>query len=595
VGRSVNALADRHGAAYLLNMLALLLLACRVLPPRDDPKGVDDSAAPALATAFVGEGVALLAASRPLQADEAWDAEGARFTALSPTLTWAEGPGPYRLVTPGGALRGEAEEQVLKLSLPTGGLLLEPGEAASIEATLEGDSPLLQVSGLSFTGAEAGPAVEAASIRVEVADHPDRVLLSAPFTLVHTGQRSLWGDLHSHSNLSHDGCEDPDHDCLPRQESPALDVLLTAADRGLDFAALTEHAEWGAYLYAERGLEVPIWTEVQRLAAASVGGPVLALVGYEWTGAYEGGGHRTVFFDRVEVCADRYLGAQVETGDKVRANAVEAHRPSEGPFALTPRALKDALATPGACEAEAISYFHHSAYKMPRMVTWSAEANQGLDDRLVEIYSEHGSSECADPRAEHCDFGLNNEFFKADGSVQTALGLGLNLGFVGGTDNHDGRPGSVEDGGSGIYSNEGYKPHLTAGALSMVRLPFSQSLDHAAFFDALQARHTAAATLRLDTLSAALLCGGAVYLPGDDAPAGPCTLHAHIADEALSSVEIDVIDREGQASLLLPDAEGRLEAAVELPAEGLLYLRVRLLTTDGTEHRAWLSPWFTAP
>jgi hypothetical protein len=129
----------------------------------------------------------------------------------------------------------------------------------------------------------------------------------------------------------------------------------------------------------------------------------------------------------------------------------------------------------------------------------------------------------------------------------------------------------------------------------MVRLPFSQSLDHAAFFDALQARHTAAATLRLDTLSAALLCGGAVYLPGDDAPAGPCTLHAHIADEALSSVEIDVIDREGQASLLLPDAEGRLEAAVELPAEGLLYLRVRLLTTDGTEHRAWLSPWFTAP
>ncbi|NOY27322.1 MAG: hypothetical protein GXP62_15755, partial [Oligoflexia bacterium] len=69
----------------------------------------------------------------------------------------------------------------------------------------------------------------------------------------------------------------------------------------------------------------------------------------------------------------------------------------------------------------------------------------------MEIYSEHGSSECWDDSLEGCGWAFNTaQGYHPQGSIQAALDHGYQLGFVAGTDSHDGRPGSIEDGPSHV-------------------------------------------------------------------------------------------------------------------------------------------------
>jgi hypothetical protein len=104
--------------------------------------------------------------------------------------------------------------------------------------------------------------------------------LAAP-ALAATGHdplRRYVGDPHSHSVLS-DGSTG-----LPDQ------LLILARDRlGLDFAAVTDHAEMGRLLPSE-------WAELQLVAATfTEPGRFVALAGWEWSGGLESG-HRTVLF-----------------------------------------------------------------------------------------------------------------------------------------------------------------------------------------------------------------------------------------------------------------------------------------------------------
>ncbi len=106
----------------------------------------------------------------------------------------------------------------------------------------------------------------------------DRLAAPAPAEIGKDPLRRYFGDPHSHSVLS-DGASG-----LPDQ------LVILARDRlGLDFAAVTDHAEMGRLLPSE-------WAELQLVAATfTEPGRFVALAGWEWTGGLDSG-HRTVLF-----------------------------------------------------------------------------------------------------------------------------------------------------------------------------------------------------------------------------------------------------------------------------------------------------------
>ena len=121
---------------------------------------------------------------------------------------------------------------------------------------------------------------------------------------------------------------------------------------------------------------------------------------------------------------------------------------------------------------------HHPAYPLDRFIT-------GVDWRyhdpsmefLVEIYSKQGTSEYhGNPRP------VNNA--RAEGHVQYALNKGYRLGFVGGSDTHITRPGSIikEPGKPFPYKESG----LTA--------VYAKELSREAILDALKHRRCYATT-----------------------------------------------------------------------------------------------------
>jgi mycothiol synthase len=86
--------------------------------------------------------------------------------------------------------------------------------------------------------------------------------------------------------------------------------------------------------------------------------------------------------------------------------------------------------------SDAIAVAHHSAYPPGSWCSHTRfDAVEDDVERLVELWSMHGSSEGYDPG--------DRPLLKRDpeGTAYTALRRGLKLGFVGGSDSHSGRPG----------------------------------------------------------------------------------------------------------------------------------------------------------
>ena len=409
-----------------------------------------------------------------------------------------------------------------------------------------------------------------------------------------------WGDLHAHSGLSGDGCEDPTRQCAPRNPLPGQDFFLNAADVGLDFAAITDHAEYDGWTSLESGATLDIWSETLALVDAALPGPTIPLVGYEWTASSNDkgertGAHRTVVLEDPAPCtAWRVPGAVVsdhkaDFGHEVFTPGVGA--PVRGAKALS-AALAAAPTEPGCADTRWIAFLHHTALEPPVAVDWADTDLLLADEVLIEISSEHGSSECADTKAPGCDYDMNAEHFVADGSVQNGLAAGVRFGFTGGTDSHDGRPGSVQDGpshsatfyaadGDGVVDDP--RQQYADGTLTAVLLPEGSPLDRGSLFDALEARHTLVSTHRFTTLSLTVTgADGSRWLPGDVIP------------EAAGPLDV-VIDADGLAlDGVIIDAYGATETftgTVEVGPAEARYLRFDVVV-DGATERIWLSPFF---
>jgi hypothetical protein len=452
-----------------------------------------------------------------------------------------------------------------------------------------------------------GPTADHITARLVLMDGERSWFLArAESTVLDMGRHWVWGDFHNHTNLSFDGCEDSGAECQPRGETPGSDVFLQAEASGLDFVALTDHAEFALWKDLEQELELSTWEHTLALVAEAEGGPVLPLVGYEWTGAYpnaEGeasGGHRTMIFAEPDPCEDFWVSAGERLTDKSYWGHEDyVHRENiEG-------TIEGFLDAQHAAEAECgptrrLSWFHHPAISPPRPVSWTDHGNTDAGDRVVEIHSEHGSSECWDLSLEGCGWGVNEDRYVPTGSVQSALQAGIKLGFVGGTDNHEARPGSVGDGPGAIAAindedDDGvpaaYRLLWGPGAVSGV-LVANGELSRAALFDGIEARNTMAATWIVRQLRvAALGANGHLYLPGANVPPGanPLQLIVEVADERVDSWLLEVVDPWGEirASSDQPSLEAELDPT---PGEAL-YVRVRAWS-GGEEHRLWLSPFF---
>lgn len=420
-----------------------------------------------------------------------------------------------------------------------------------------------------------------------------------------------WGDLHAHSGLSFDGCEDAAAQCLPRGTSPGADFFENAATNGLDFAAMTDHAEFVSYSRPADGVTVDIWDSAREIVATADGGPVIPILGYEWTADSADpsvlGAHRTVLLEDPAACPEYRVQGYAQRDLKFDTVGLEAYTANPAPEVPDARdlqaALDDAGALPGCANSRWVSFLHHVAEDPPASVHWTDPALTLDSDTVVEIASEHGSSECTDPSASGCEWHLNSDVYQPDGTVQTALAQGEQLGFVGGTDRHDGQPGRLDLGPSAsghLYDEDGdgtyddaYLQHTTGTLTGVIsELP----LTRAAIFDALEARHTLVASWPATALWIEASSANGSHLPGDEVPAGPIVLQVTLEDPEVSDWSGLLIGPDGTG---IPIGSGDsapdylvLDTSVLAPGSvSAFYVRIDA-TVNGESQRAWASPFF---
>ena len=235
-------------------------------------------------------------------------------------------------------------------------------DGAVIAHLAAGGDPLASIEGV--TAPDLG--VERFEIRSEDGrlhawSNPIRVEEDPP-------QRIFWGETHGHTSLA-------------EGQGTARSFFAYARDDArLDFVTLSEHDIW---------MHDGEWLELQELTRAStVEGRFVAILGYEWSGFHNRGGHHNVFFRRPE-------GARVSVHDANRLPALYV--------GLRRRAdPNDVLIIPHAHEG----------------ADWT-RSDADLE-RLVELYSNHGSFEW-----------FANRYLRN----------GFEVGMVAASDDHSSKPG----------------------------------------------------------------------------------------------------------------------------------------------------------
>jgi hypothetical protein len=329
----------------------------------------------------------------------------------------------------------------------------------------------------------------------------------------------LWGDLHGHSQLS-DGTGTPEDYFGYARDVAALDV-----------AALTDHDHWGMRFLDQNP---DLWSRIEDAARQlDEPGRFVALAGYEWTNWLQG--HRHVLF--------------FEDGAAILSS-------------LDPRYESPTLLWKALAGRSALTVAHHSAGG-PVSTDWDFVPPPSIEP-VTEVVSVHGSSEASDTPGQI--YGAVPGNF-----VRDALRRGLQFGFVGSGDSHDGHPGLV---------------HLAAPSGGLAAI-FSEEKTRAGVLGALRARRTYATNgpriwLRtwLDEQEM-----GALLTPSD---ATENELRFVVAGTGPLS-RVDVI-RSGEIVSVVP-GEGRRELSETLSLPSLRpgeYVYVRVVQEDGGA--AWSSP-----
>lgn len=322
--------------------------------------------------------------------------------------------------------------------------------------------------------------------------------------------RIVWGDLHGHSQLS-DGTGTPDDYFWYARDVAALDVV-----------SLTDHDHWGMRFLDQ---SPDAWESIQDTANRfHEPGRFVTLPGYEWTNWLHGHRHVLYFDDE----SPKILSAL-------------------DPSYETPAQLWEGL------QGEpALTLAHHSAGG-PVSTNWDFVPDPSIEP-VTEIVSVHGSSEAPDsPQPIYSAVPGN--------FVRDVLDRGLQFGFVGSGDSHDGHPGLA---------------HL-AGPSGGLAAIFSEQLTRDGILEALRDRRVYATNGPRIWLR--------VWLDDENDE-----LRFAVAGTAPIG-RVDIIRDGGVIEAL--DAEGRLEWSQTLALEALAkgdYVYVRVVQVDGGA--AWSSPFY---
>jgi hypothetical protein len=246
-----------------------------------------------------------------------------------------------------------------------------------------------------------------------------------------------WGDPHVHTRLS-DGAATPEFALLYGSDVACLDfTAITDHDIEFHHAWFTRRCqrlsdeEWGALGETLRRHRLP--------------GKFAVIRAYEWTGRPYG--DRCVYLRSDDARIRRYEQDDAPTTEELWRTLKQAE-------------VGSTLVVP-----------HTSASNF--MGTDWAEHDRDLE-RLVEVYSMHGASECSGGPAEMAGAIRGRH-------IHDALARGYRLGFVAGGDMHSSQPGNPLL-AIGPYRTLCHKPGLTA--------VFANRLHEEAVFDALRDRRT---------------------------------------------------------------------------------------------------------
>ncbi len=334
----------------------------------------------------------------------------------------------------------------------------------------------------------------------------DMVSESNPLVVREAVPRILWGDLHGHSQLS-DGTGTLD------------DYFWYARDvAALDLVSLTDHDHWGMHFLDQ---SPDVWEAIREVGRRyDEPGRFIVIEGYEWTNWLHG--HRHVLY--------------FEEGGEILSSLDPAYE--------TPAQLWEALSG-----RAAMTIAHHSAGG-PVSTNWDFVPDPELEP-VTEVVSVHGSSEAADSPGKIYSAVPGN-------FVRDVLDRGVQFGFIGSGDSHDGHPGLA---------------HLAAPSGGLAAI-FSEHLTRESVLESLRARRVYATN------------GPRIWLRFwlDDQP--------RFAVAGTAPIDrVDVI-RSGKVVESLP-GEGRRDWGRPLTLDGLEpgeYVYVRVIQEDGGV--AWSSPAF---
>ena len=261
---------------------------------------------------------------------------------------------------------------------------------------------------------------------VGVVEEAEVELISGP-TASFAGYEFYYGDLHAHTGASGDGTSsDVGTGCKPNQDcQPIGDAVDVAIENGLNFVAFSDHSN------SSQISDEDLFNQVQQagMAASNPANRFIVIPSAEVHFTVEDGplGHRNLFlFGEDEEVASYTMTDAQPTGDQgIVVDDCDAIwtwmddlRSRFGPVVLIP---------------------HHTAGSQPMPTDWSCHHERY--EPAVEVYSGHGNS-----MIESTTYDPMWSEVEPTGTVHAALDptqYGLKLAFVGGTDEHDTRPGEM--------------------------------------------------------------------------------------------------------------------------------------------------------
>ncbi len=281
------------------------------------------------------------------------------------------------------------------------------------------------------------------------------------------------GDPHFHSGASGDGGSTDIGACTTGDCAALADVQANAAAAGLDWVSLTDHVNGNDA--ASEGAFDTVWAAM--LDAHDPDGGLVVVPGVElwFLRGEQLIGHKNLYW----FGEDRDL--RDVSWDDVTFNGT-------GMGLSDCEDLWEWVEDTDRVWGDLLLIAHHPGVTGDMVTDWTCHTQDRapIFSPSVEIYSEHGSSMEAEPSYDPPDLGT--EPLSTMDHVLDVDGWGLRLGFMGGTDAHDTRPGSTCD-LDGVQTMQPY-----GGGLTVVVAPDSEPFDRATIHDALVARRSYASS-----------------------------------------------------------------------------------------------------